>query len=513
MILINSSPKNALKIFQPFLPIFVPVGIGYLLAAFEQKGIRIKYVDEQIEENVLDKIKEYVRALDRPYIFGFSVLTAAMKNAIELSRELKRIYPDSIILFGGIHPSALPEEILSFDHIDLVMRGESEYTLLELYDCLKKGKDFSHVRNLSFKQDGKIIHNPRASIIKDLDKLPSFPYHRFAEKEKYDLGFIMSSRGCPYQCIFCSNRVTTDRGYRYHNAETIVKQMELLYNKYNQKYILFLDDNFLVNKKRIYTLAEEIKKRGMHKKMSFNFQARGDNTDRELLGELYNSGFKSIFFGIETSSNRLLEIVKKGETLEEIIEAVKISKEIGYHVSATFIYALPSETHDDRMNCVKLCKELKIDMVRFNNATPYPGTELYEIAKKEKSLHVQGLYENFNSVSTFIENPFNKIPFSYVPRESIEKEIRKDILFSYLAIYLDLSKLKAIFTRPDQGVGWFNAGEKIFEFLKKIPSIVLLGVMLVIKNSELVFSILFQKNSYGFKMEFLKIFTDMFKRK
>jgi len=310
--------------------------------------------------------------MEPPYIFGFSVLTATFKSAIGLSKQLKELYPNSIIIFGGIHPTAVPEEVLSYSHVDFVLRGEGEIILPELYRHIKNRKDFTHLENISYRQNGKIVHNIRSPIIKDLDSFPPFPYYLFDQKKKYDLGFIISSRGCPYKCIFCSNRVTTARGYRYRSAENIVAELEMLYYKYNRKSVLFLDDNFLVNKKRIYLLLEEIKKRDLHKKMIFNFQARGDNTDEKLLKDLYDGGFRSIFFGIETSSNRIMKIIKKGETVEEVVEAVKISKKIGYYVSATFIYALPTETHKDRMDCAMLSKDLQIDMVRFNNATPYP---------------------------------------------------------------------------------------------------------------------------------------------
>jgi len=495
MILINSSPKDALKIFQPFLPIFVPVGIGFLLSALEEKGVNALYVDEQVEDDTFGKIKELVKGREKPYIFGFSVLTAAFKSSIVLSKKLKDLYPDSIVVFGGTHPTANPDEVLSYDHIDIVVRGEGECILPDLYKCLKAKASYEHIQSISYRKDGKVTHNNKAPILKNLDEYPAFPYHRFVHEKKYDLGFIVSSRGCPYECIFCSNRVTTNKAYRYRSAESVLNELELLSSKYKQKYVLFLDDNFLVNKERISVLAEGIKARGLDKKMSFNFQARGDNVNYELLKILYDANFKSIFFGIETASNRLLKIVKKGETIEEIIDAVKMSKKIGFHVSATFIYGLPTETHKDRVSSMDLSRDLDIDMVRFNNATPYPGTELYEIAKKENKLYVQGLYENFNSVSTFIENPFKKIPFSYIPDGNSEAKIRSDILLSYLLFYLNFKKIKKVFNNPDQGVGWFNAGEKIFEMIRKLPSIITLGFLLSIKFIEFLFNILIGKDT------------------
>jgi anaerobic magnesium-protoporphyrin IX monomethyl ester cyclase len=511
VILINSSPKNVLKIFQPFLPIFVPVGIGCLMGTLGQNGIQTKIVDEQVEDHVLDLINSHVKRMNPPYIFGFSVLTAAFKSSIAISKKLKELYSDSIILFGGVHPTAMPGEVLSFDHIDFVLKGEAERSLIEFYKCIKNGRDVRHIKNLCYKENNRIVENERLFLSEDpdLERDPLFPYHLF-DPQRYDLGFVISSRGCPYKCIFCSNRITTGRKFRFRKAEVVVEEIDLLYHRYKKRYVLFLDDNFLVDKGRIYRLMEEIRKKGLDNKMTFNFQARGDNVDPELLKEMYKTGFRSIFFGLETASEEIMESIKKGETVVQCMEAVRMAKKIGFHVSATFIYGLPGETHRDRMDCVRLSKELKLDMVRYNNSTPYPGTELYEIAKKEKRLHVQGLYENFVSVSTFIENPLRKIPFSYVPEHNTEEEIRRDILFSYFSFYLDIEKLKRIFTQPERGVGWFNTGEKLKEIVYKTPPLIFLSFMLCIKFLQLFYYSVVKKETAISLVFFLRIFEGFF---
>ncbi|MBF0472983.1 MAG: B12-binding domain-containing radical SAM protein [Nitrospirae bacterium] len=510
MILINSSSRNALKIFQPFLPVFLPIGIGCLSAALEQEGIDVKIIDEQLETDVIEKIALYVKDMSSPYIFGFSVLTASYKNAVDLSQKLKNIYPDCIICFGGPHPSAIPEESLMNKDVDVVIRGEGEKILPEFYRLIKAHQDYKGLDGISYKSDGKIIHNNPSNKLIDIDLLPAFPYHKFNNK-KYDLGFVLSSRGCPYKCIFCSNRVTTGQKYRYRKAESIVNDLNLLYNKYDRRYILFIDDNLLVNKKRIYELISEIKKAGLDKKMTFNFQARGDNVSLELLTDMYEAGFRSVFFGMETASEEIMKLINKGETVEQCVKAAVMAKDIGFHVSATFIFGLPGETHKDRMDSALLSKKLKLDMVRFNNATPYPGTALYELAVKEKRLYKQGDYDNFLSVSTFVENPFNPIPFSYIPEGNTEDEIRNDILFSYLIFYLNYDKLKSIFKSPDKGVAWFNAGEKILELLKNIPSLFILSILMSIKFGKLLFNILFQNNTSISRIEFFKILISSIK--
>lgn len=492
MILINSSPKDALKIFQPFLPISVPAGIGYLLAFAEKQGIKVKFVDEQLEDDVLAALSESVKGLQRPYIFGFSVVTAAFKRAVLLSEELKRRYPDSLIVFGGIHPTALPDEVLSYKHIDAVIRGEGENTLIEFYKCVKGGRDFRHLEGLSYRDNGVVVHNKISQELVNLDDLPDFPYRLFKSK-RYDLSFVISSRGCPYRCIFCSNRVTTGKKYRYCSAEKILRSLDWVYNQYalqkgGKTNVQFFDDNLLVNKERIYALLAEIKRKGFDKRLTFSFQARGDNVNYKLLKDMYDAGFKSVFFGLETASERIMKFIKKDETVAQCVEAVKMAKQIGFYVSATFIYGFPGETHKDRMDCLKLSKELKLDMVRYNNATPYPGTELYDIAKGENRIKISGLYENFISVSAFIEHPFKKIPFSYVPAGNSEEEIRNDLLYSYLAFYLDFNKIKNILGNPEKGSGWFNAGETISSLIKKTPALLLLGVNISLKFYKLLLS-------------------------
>jgi len=503
MILINSSPKHALKIFQPFLPISVPVGIGCLIAFLEREHIKARFIDEQVEDNVLGAVSEYVKDMPEPYIFGFSVLTAAFRRAILLSEELKRRYPDSVILFGGIHPTAIPDEVLAYKHIDAVIRGEGENALVEFYKRVKGNKNFSSLDGLSYRNNGTIVHNRISPNQVNLDDIPDFPYHIFKSKS-YDLGFVLSSRGCPHRCIFCSNRVTTGKKYRYSSAKKIIRDLDWVSSRYPvykdaKKNVQFLDDNLLVNKERIYELLDEIKINGFDKKLTFSFQARGDNVNYKLLKDLYDAGFKSVFFGLETASEKIMKFIKKDETVAQCVEAVKMAKEIGFYVSATFIYGFPGDTHKDRMDCLRLSKELKLDMVRYNNATPYPGTELYEIAESENRIKIAGLYENFNSVSAFIEDPFREIPLSYVPIGSSEKEIRNDLLYSYFAFYLNFNKIKNILVSPDKGAGWFNAGETTINLIKKVPALLLLGANISIKFYKLLLSMMIDKISNKIK--------------
>jgi anaerobic magnesium-protoporphyrin IX monomethyl ester cyclase len=502
MILISSSPKDALKIFQPFLPISAPIGAASLVVVAERDGLPVRFVDEQVEADPLRLICRLADELQPPRIFGFSVLTASYRQALTVAKQLKDRYSDSVTVFGGPHPTAVPDAVLAHPQVDLVVRGEGEAVFCELYRRLKNRDSLDGLAGVSRRVGDQIVHGPPPELVLDLDSLPRFPYDYFA-REPYDLGFIMTSRGCPYRCIFCSNRVTTGKRYRFRNCEAVLEDLSLLSGRFGQRHINFLDDNFLVDKNRVYQLIEGIRRLGLDKQTAFSFQARGDNVDRELFQELRKANFTSVFFGLETASEDLMKVLQKGETVAQCRDSVRVVKELGFVVNATFIYALPGETHADRMNCARMSQELDLDLVRFNNATPYPGTRLFEMAKEEGRLNVQGEYENFCSVSTFIENPFRKIPLSYVPPGSTEAEIRYDILVSYLAFYLNWRRLKKIFSKPDTNAGWFVAGKGFWQFLKKVPALVVLALLMSVKFVELFFAVLRGKNT---KLTFREMF-------
>ncbi len=490
MILINSSSRKGVGIFQPFLPAYVPTGVGWLLGVAKRDGINFRYVDEQIEPNILPAILRHVHTMQKPYIFGFSVVTDAFNRAIIVSRKLKDLFPDSIICFGGIHPTAMPDEALDFDHVDYVIKGEAEHIIVDFVKCLKEKRSVEHLDGLSYRKQGRIVHNEQKYIL-DLDCLPLFPYQEF-DFAKYDLGFIISSRGCPYQCIYCSNRVATGKTYRFRKNDHIMEEIKLLYHHFGKRHIYFFDDNFLVEKQRVLELLEEIKRVGLDKKIEFSFQARGDNVGKDILTKLYSAGFKYINIGIESGSERMLKVIKKGETLSKMFNSVRLAKKIGFHVTSTFIFGFPKETHEDRKACFKLSKDLNLDMVKYNNAIPYPGTEFFAIAKKEKRLNKMGLYENFNAVATFSENPFKKTPFPYIPEYSTEEEIRADILWGYVIFYCNFGKLRKIFLKPKEGQGWFSAGDNICQLLLKLPSVAWLLMMILIKYCKLFIYIIFK---------------------
>lgn len=455
MILINPHGQK-LKGFYRYLPISPHIGIGFLAAYLRKQGKAVKILDENVNSITEDLIDSYMQDLTVPYIFGISCVTAAVNRGYRLAKILKARYPDAKIIFGGMHPTVLPEEALNTGYVDIVVRGEGEEILSNLYDAIKTGRDYSSIKGISFKNNGRIAHNPNAPVISNLSSLPPFPYDLFRKiSDKYTLGFVVSSRGCPYDCIFCSQRLISGRLYRYASSSRVIEEIDLLVNKYNQKSIVFVDDNFLVDKKRTKELCNLIIERKLHEKSSFHCQARGDSVDADILQHLKSANFKYIDFGLETASERLMKLINKCETVQDNINAVRLAKQFGFRVNATFIFGLPTETKADRLSAYKLAKKLDIDFARFNNATPYPGTRLFEIARQESALNTGKNWENLNACGSLVGGYFNKSRLAFVPKGTDEKELKRDVFKANLFFYLRPKSIIRIFKEKMIPAGWF----------------------------------------------------------
>lgn len=462
MLLINpaANRKELLGALAPYVPLNVPFGIGFLAGYMLKNAKNIFVLDEEVTPiTTVKNLDIYVKYMSKPYIFGISCLTANVGRGIEISKIIKEKYPDSKVIFGGIHPTVLPGDILKNKTVDIIVRNEGEETLLKLYEIIKDRKDYYKLPGISYRDGEKIVHNNPANVV-NMDEIPLFPYHLFEEyKSKYNFGFLSTSRGCPYECIFCSQRSITGRTYRYTQTDSVIATLAILINKYKQKNIVFSDDNFIVNKKRVIELCEQICKNKFNERASFMCQARGDSIKEEILEYLKKANFRGISFGIETASNRLMELLKKGEKVQDNIDGIKLAKKYGFRVSGTFILGLPTETRLERQSAYILAKELDLDYVRFNNATPYPGTELYDIALKEGRLNAGENWKNLNACGTLVGGVSKEL--AYVPTTCNDKELMTDI-FWYNVFYSLRPKriLKLLFDKTTDTAGWIEFPKK-----------------------------------------------------
>lgn len=465
MLLINPANAEYGGTLSRFTPLSLPMAVGCLAAQMMKYGHKVRILDEEVGKLSWSNLDEIMDGLPEPYVFGISVLTAQVSRSFELSGLFKKKYPDCKVIVGGYHPTALPEESLTeVESIDYVVRGEGENTLIELYEAIRADvKDVSHIMGLSFKKDGNVIHTPEAPLIKDLDSLPKFPYDLFVNmlektrsRSSYDWGFIVTSRGCPYKCTYCAQRMMTGNTYRFKSPRLIVEELDVLVNRFGAKNVFFLDDNFCFKKSRTKEVCEALIESGLGKKCSFSLQTRADNFYKDVVPMLKEAGFTSVGFGMETGSDRLAEIIGKGETVRQHIDAVRLAQAHGMDVALFLIFGLPTETHEDRVTTVKLCNGLKVTHIKFNNLMPYPGTPLYRDVRDSGRMNKVGHWENFTSALSEMGLPLtNRKSLPYVPDTSSEWELTRDVIRYNLLASLRPSVVMGILKRK-HGPGWFK---------------------------------------------------------
>lgn len=480
MVLINAQGRRSEKLgmFARYVPLAIPIGVSYLAAYMIEKGHEVKVLDEAIKMLTCHDIMGLIDDCPNPKVFGISCLTASISRGHWIAKQIKHIMPKAVVVLGGIHPTVLPEESLNTGVVDFVIRREGEIPLEALYTAIKNQGDFAGIRGLSYRRNGKVVHNP-ASPGPDMDSLPAFPYHLYEEHaDKYDFGFVVGSRGCPHNCIFCSQRSISGRRFTYRSPEKVVDDIELLVGKYKRRLITFSDNNILTNKSRVRVMCDLIRERGLHRKAAFQCQARGDDIDEDILARLKAGNFVTLDFGLETASERLLVLIDKKLTVKRNIQALALAKKFGFQLSGTFILGLPTESPEERYQSYKMARRW-LDYVRFNSATPYPGTKLYEIAKSEKRLNVGKNWENLNACGVLVEGAFGKKPLAYVPLGTTEAELKRDILKYNLMFSFRWKVVSDLLSGKRGTSGWFNIRPRWYLDYKEWLHLMCLGYRVI----------------------------------
>lgn len=466
MLLINPANREYGGTLSRFTPLALPMSIGCLASYLIQAGHEARIWDEEIQQLDESNIDEVVAGLPTPYVFGISVLTAQAARAADLAVFLKARFPGCTVMTGGYHATAVPDEMLAETlEFDFVVRGEGERALLTLYEAIRAGKtDFATIDGISYRRpDGLVTHTPEAALIKDLDTLPPFPYEMFAkllERTKgsrtYDWGFIVTSRGCPYKCTYCSQRMMTGTTYRYKSPERIVDELRVLVEQFGARSVFFLDDNFCFVRSRTKAVCEALIASGLGKNCVFSLQTRADNFHADVAPLLKEAGFTSVGFGMEVGDDRLANLIMKGETVQRHVDAVNVARANGIEVALFMMFGIPTETHEDRANAFRLCNKLGVEHLKFNNLIPYPGTPIYIDIAKSGRMRKVGRWENFTSALAEMGMPFTAhAPLPYVPDGSSEWELRRDLIRFNLLASLRPRVLWAI-VRRRHGPGWFK---------------------------------------------------------
>ncbi len=371
----------------------IPLGLGYLAAVLERGGHQVQLYDAEVEEEPLTSVLDQGRF----QLVGVTAVTPLIYEAWEVAKEAKE--RGAVTVLGGPHPTLLPDESLERPEVDLVVRGEGEETIIELVEALEGGRSLEGIGGLSYKGDGKTIHNPPRPLIDDLDSLP-FPAHHLYKIEGYTnlqpltdgldpharAYTILTSRGCPYGCIFCSKAIT-GRTWRPRSPENVVAEWRRLVKDLQATEIGITDDAMTLDVKRAKAICRLLIQEGLNTVPWITVHGiRVNNVDRELLRLMKEAGCKRVGFGVESGNQGVLDFIKKGQTIEEVRRAFLWSKEAGLETMGFFIFGLPTETEESMEETIRLALELDPDLANFMIAAPYPGTELYDMILHEGTL-------------------------------------------------------------------------------------------------------------------------------
>ena len=371
-----------------------PLGIAWLAAVLRENGFsEVSLIDSIANHYSNLEIIELLRE-KRPDIIGISFGTQIRFSAFELAKMIKANFPNVPLVAGGPHPTLCSQDILTnIPDINIICRGEGEYSFLNLVKEIDKKGNLKNVKGISFRDtENQIIHTPNEMLIKDLDRLP-FPARDLLPMEKYEQRTtlskkrctnIMSSRGCPYHCVFCSVSEQWGHQIRYRSPKNVVDEIEYLLKDYPfLQAIRFFDDVFTMDKNRVMEICREIIKRRLN--IVWECEARANTIDEEMVRAMKQAGCEFIDLGIESGSDRILKNIKKGITVQQAIAAAKIIKKAGIGLKIFIMHSLPGETYEDIKKTVflsrYLCHKVGVEGATQGITIIYPGTELEKIAK------------------------------------------------------------------------------------------------------------------------------------
>lgn len=351
---------------------FPPFGVMYLASALEKENYDVKIIATSNDNNCFD-----FTDFD---MVGFSISSSLAYPLIKETRENSIFKANSLIIAGGIHASLYPNEVIKDLDCDIVSIGEGEKTIVEIAKSTSLD-DISEIKGIYYKKDNSIYVTEKRNDINELDSL-AFPARHLLPKEdivmerlsntSLSIAHVLFSRGCPYHCNFCANQ---NHNVRYRSKDNIKEELELLIKDYGIKGFCVVDDNFLVNKEKAMEIISEIGKLNL----KWSTLARVDNVDLELLKELKNNGCVEIKYGVESGSQKMLDLMNKKITVSEIKNAFNLTKDVGINAKALIMHGFPKEDINTTKETIALLEDLKmcISRIGLTYFTYLPGSPIY----------------------------------------------------------------------------------------------------------------------------------------
>ena len=370
--------------------VYPPLGLAYIAATLIENGIDVSLIEARTRSLSHDEVIARIEK-EAPQFVGITAITARVNSALYLAKKVKEINPDIKVILGGPHIHFEHKSVINNESVDFCVRGEGEITCLDLINCLLKGGDLTAIRGITFKRGNDIIVNPDRPFVKNLDtfafparKLLHNPAYRGLWTEGQTFSPVLSTRGCPYQCAFCAAPRIWGRKHRRRSVENVLDELEQIYKEFGVRYIRFLDDLLIVNKKWTFDLCRGMGKRGLDD-LGWACDGRVGLVSEELLKEMEKANCLVIFYGIEFGNQGILDLCQKGFSIKQVRETIDITSKTGISSYGYFMMGYPTETIETVEDTINLAKDLALnhglDSAGFSIVTPFPGTPLYEYCK------------------------------------------------------------------------------------------------------------------------------------
>ncbi len=435
--------------YKDLAPSRPPLGLAYIAAVLEKNNYQVKIFDGGIyttEEDLMNILNEY-----NPDLIGMSVTSLTFKEALKSAKKIKEFNKEIKIVLGGPHISIDSLNAMKYEEFDIGVIGEGEETFLELVQYFENGSNIDDINGIFYRKKGKIIPTKDRLPIKDLDSLPFPSRHLLPNPDKYkqtpfkNTRFpqtsMVTSRGCPFNCIFCS-QYPFKHMFRFHSAKYVIEEIEHLIKDYGIKEVAFQDDVFTLNKNRVIEICNEIINRKLD--ITWSCWARVTMVDEELLNLMRKAGCIAISYGIEAADDETLKIIKKNITIEQIKKAVEATNKTGIYCIGHFILGYPFDTRETMKKRLDFAKSLPLDGATFSTLIPFPMSEVYETAKIQYGEYDQDFIygeKKYGSHNTPIYSPPN---LTVKDMAEIRDKYYKSFYVSPKFIFRRLIKLKSL---------------------------------------------------------------------
>jgi len=425
--LVNAAPNEGIEERERSKAIasFPPLGILYLATALEQAGINVSVLDQAAMGYTVNQTVSWIEK-QKADLVGFSALVSSGRMAGLLSSKIKDRNPRTVTLVGNHYATFNAERILTkYPSVDIVVRGEAEGTIVDLAKHIERGDDLKQVNGVAFRNKNKITLNPDRPLLKDLDLLP-FPNRRLLQAEYHCIiagvsiapkkfTSIVSSRGCSYSCRFCNCTSLARNFWRARSATNTLDELKQLKSE-GYKQLIFVDDNFTLNPKRVIELCRGMRKEKLD--MEWIAEGRVDVRSSEMLREMVAAGLRVLYFGIENANQRLLDYYDKKATPEQAEKAVRAARKAGVDIIVgSFVIGAADETRKEIQNTINFAKRVPLDIPQFNILCAYSGNDIWNEFVEKGLLDEEKYWETGVNVSD--------IAPTAVPLEEIRRMLNK----------------------------------------------------------------------------------------